>query len=307
MSLKINGYLCNPMSQQIEPLLREQYPDMRFIQRILGGQIEPSGSFKLHLGSGVTLHVYDLITDTLSSDPEDKAYLNYFPVEDGKYYLQLSFFPERNLKEMEENYRTLQLVFHPAFFDLWPQDILLQKQPFRFDRTAEQAFNLPATCYEPLLYLMGQGNEQEPDFFDVLRCQESALHLLRHALGAFLKTDEASQLPACRFLNNSSERDKMMEAHRIILENLEHPMTIRELSRQVGINECYLKKGFKATFGKTIHEFQQAKRIEKAKSLLLQGKYPVNEVAFIMGFGSASHFSSTFKKIAGMKPCELLS
>lgn len=295
------------MMQQTETLFLEKYPDMRFIQRILGRQIEPSGSFRLHLGTGITLHIYDIITDTLPSDPEEKAYLNYFPVEDGKYYLQLSFFPERNLKETEENYRMLQLVFHPAFFDLWPRDMLLQKQPFRFDRTAEQAFNLPATCYEPLHYLTRQSNEHEPDLFDVLRCQESALHLFRHSLDAFLKTDEASQLPACRFLDNSSERDKMMEAYRIILDNLENPMTIRELSRQVGINECYLKKGFKATFGKTIHEFQQIKRIEKAKDLLLQGKYPINEVAFMMGFGSPSHFSSTFKKIAGMKPCELLS
>lgn len=295
------------MLQHTERIFLDKYPDPTFVRRILGGQVELSGAFKLFIGEGITLHSYDLIPDTLPDSPDEKTYLNYFPVADEKYYLQLTFFQERNLTASEENYRVLQLVFHPVFFDQWPQEILLKKQPFRFDRSAEQAISLPTSCYEPINHLMLQSLETNQDFFDMLRCQETALFLLRRSLEAFLKTDEASQLPACRFLDNSSERDKVIEAHRIILANLENPMTIRELSRQVGINECYLKKGFKATFGKTIHEFQQVKRIEKAKELLMKGNHPISEVAFMMGFGSASHFSSTFKKIAGMKPCELLA
>ena len=68
-----------------------------------------------------------------------------------------------------------------------------------------------------------------------------------------------------------------------------------------------LKKGFKAMFGKTIHEYLQYQRIERAKELVQQKNLTVNEVAFRLGFGSASHFSTSFKKIAGIKPCELLS
>ena len=97
-----------------------------------------------------------------------------------------------------------------------------------------------------------------------------------------------------------------MLAEQIIMNSLDQPLTIKELSKQVGMNECYLKKGFKAMFQKTIHEYQQHQRIEHSKNLLLQGGLSVNEVAFKMGYNSASHFSTTFKKIVGMKPCDVL-
>jgi len=287
--------------------LTEKQPDLLFIKRILGQEAVLLSQSTEVLSAGIQRSCYDIIADTLPADPEEKTYLHFFPVEDGNYYLRLIFFPERNLKLSAENYRILQLLFQPEFFMQWPRELLIRKQPFRFDRSTEQVFDLPPSCYEPIHHLLQLPRDAEPPgLSEMLQRQESALLLLRMALDAFLAPDDANQLPACSFLNNSRERDKVMEAHDLILKNLEHPMTIRELARQVGINECYLKKGFKATFGKTIHEFQQVKRIEKAKALLKLGKHSINEVAFMMGFGSPSHFSSSFKKIAGMKPCELL-
>jgi AraC-like DNA-binding protein len=97
-----------------------------------------------------------------------------------------------------------------------------------------------------------------------------------------------------------------MEARRVIEENLDQPLTIKELSRRVAMNECYLKKGFKALVGKTLHEYQQELRIGKAKQLLKQPGYSVSDVANALGYSSISHFSTAFKKATGMKPCELL-
>ena len=73
------------------------------------------------------------------------------------------------------------------------------------------------------------------------------------------------------------------------------------------MNECYLKKGFKALTGKTIHEYTQDLRINKAKEMLQQQGLSVSDVANTLGFSSISHFSTAFKKATGMKPCELLS
>ena len=75
-------------------------------------------------------------------------------------------------------------------------------------------------------------------------------------------------MPTCRFLAYESERDKVMEARNIIELQLDRPITIRELSRKVAMNECYLKKGFKALTGRTINDYQQELRIAKAKELL---------------------------------------
>jgi AraC-like DNA-binding protein len=98
-----------------------------------------------------------------------------------------------------------------------------------------------------------------------------------------------------------------MEARRVVEMHFDNPLTIKELSRKVAMNECYLKKGFKALTGKTIHEYTQDLRISKAKEMLQQQGLSVSDVANTLGFSSISHFSTAFKKATGMKPCELLS
>lgn len=279
-------------------------PKAEFLQRFLGDNTVTADMQSTDISTGIQLHYADVLLCPSQDAPEEMAYLNFYPVEDGNYYLQLSFLPEGNIKD-DESYRVAQLVFHPSFFNQWPQGVICGKQPFRFDRCTEQAFTLNTTCKESLELLL-RNNPDQTDFIQSLRRQEAAIGLLRYALEAFMVPDEANKLPACSFLNNSSERDKVLDTQRIIMEHLDQPLTIRELSREVGMNECYLKKGFKAMFGKTIHEYQQFQRIQRSKELLLQGSYSINEVAFKMGFGSPSHFSTSFKKIAGMKPCELL-
>lgn len=297
-------YLCKPMKPTNCSDTQMRRPKAEFLQRFLGDDAITAAAQSTAISSGILLHYADVLLCPAEDEPEEMAYLHFYPVADGNYYLQLSFLPECNNKA-DESYRVAQLVFQPLFFSQWPQGMLCGKQPFRFDRCAEQAFTLNAASRE-LLETLFKGDTEKDDFIQSLRRQEAAIGLLRYALEAFLVPDEANKLPACSFLTNNSERDKVLEAQRIIMESLDHPLTIRELSREVGMNECYLKKGFKAMLGKTIHEYQQFQRIERSKELLLQGNYSINEVAFKMGFGSASHFSTSFKKIAGMKPCELL-
>jgi len=82
----------------------------------------------------------------------------------------------------------------------------------------------------------------------------------------------------------------------MMLQHLDEPLTIRELSRKVAMNECYLKKGFKEIFGTTIYDYFQRERMEKARQLLYEQGLSVSEVASRMGYSSISHFSTAFKK-----------
>lgn len=110
----------------------------------------------------------------------------------------------------------------------------------------------------------------------------------------------------CKFLANEADRDKIIKARAILLENLSEPITIKELSRKVAINECYLKKGFKEMFGATIFDFYQSQRMEHARYLLYEKGLSVTDVSMMLGYSSISHFSTAFKKHTGLKPCELL-
>ena len=110
----------------------------------------------------------------------------------------------------------------------------------------------------------------------------------------------------CKFLANEADREKITKAREILIQHIGEPITIKELSRKVAINECYLKKGFKEMFGSTIFDFYQSQRMEHAKYLLYEKGLSVTEVSMMLGYSSISHFSTAFKKHTGLKPCELL-
>lgn len=129
--------------------------------------------------------------------------------------------------------------------------------------------------------------------------------LLLYSFDSFTGNQE-EQVFQCKFLATETEREKIMLARDILIEKIGEPLTIKALSRKVAINECYLKKGFKELFGQTIFDFYQSQRMEHAKYLLYIKGLTVTDVSDKLGYSSISHFSTAFKKLTGLKPCELL-
>lgn len=129
--------------------------------------------------------------------------------------------------------------------------------------------------------------------------------LLLYSLDCMLGEKDINEF-SCKFLANEADREKIAKAREILIQHIGEPITIKELSRKVAINECYLKKGFKEMFGTTIFEFYQGQRMEHARYLLYEKGLSVTEVSLLLGYSSISHFSTAFKKHTGLKPCELL-
>jgi len=237
------------------------------------------------------------------NDPEDQGMLYLFPIDDGRFCLQLCYiqYPENASSDP----LVTSLKFLPAFFDQYPAEVLMEHQSFRFDQTSEQQFALCSQT-ELLLGQLQQGSKLMA-LMRSLQQTETAMHLLRRALECITVPFTVCPVPACRFLAYESERDKIQEARNILDQHLDQPHTIKELARKVAMNECYLKKGFKTLVGKTIHEYQQELRINKARELLQQEGRSVTDVSNTLGFSSISHFSTVFKRVTGLKPCELLT
>ncbi len=243
------------------------------------------------------------VTGSAESISDDRGMLYLFPIEDGRFCLQLCFWQSDESSSGRAIVNSLR--FSPSFFDQYPVETLMANQPFRFDQTTEQQFSV---CAKTRMYLtqLHQTDKTTP-FIRSLRQTETATHLLRIALECITIPFNECQVPACRFLAYESEREKIKEACQVLEQNLDKPLTIPELAKKVAINECYLKKGFKALVGKTVHDYHQDLRIAKAKELLKGQGLTVTEVAHTLGYSSISHFSTAFKRVTGMKPCELLS
>ncbi len=235
--------------------------------------------------------------------PDDKGTLYLYPIDDNSYCLHLCYLEYS--EDADGPAAVYQIRFLPDFFKQYPESVLSANQPFRFDRTTEQQFSVCAQA-RTLLRQLEQEVKTSP-FVQSLHRSDAAMGLLRRALECIAAPFTTCQVPACRFLVYEGEREKIVAAMQIIQDNIDRTHTIKELSRLVAMNECYLKKGFKALAGKTIHEYQQGLRIARAKVLLQQEGMSVTDVANTLGYSSISHFSTAFKRQTGLKPCELLA
>ena len=159
-------------------------------------------------------------------------------------------------------------------------------------------------CGKTRMLLEGLLNHNYSDSLENIFVNAQTQMLLLNTLDCM--DDKELNVINCKFLSNEADRDKVIKAREVLLEHIGEPITIKQLSRKVAMNECYLKKGFKEMFGTTIFDFYQSQRMEHAKYLLYEKGLTVTEVSDILGYSSISHFSTAFKKHTGLKPCELL-
>jgi AraC-like DNA-binding protein len=97
-------------------------------------------------------------------------------------------------------------------------------------------------------------------------------------------------------------RKRVQRALAIIKENLAQPPGLEELGRRVGCSHFYLSRIFTQEVGKTISVTLRDLRMERAASLLREGRVNVTETALEVGYSSVSHFSSAFREVIGCCP-----
>jgi len=98
----------------------------------------------------------------------------------------------------------------------------------------------------------------------------------------------------CRLLDDARAR---------LLHDLSVPPTIAQLAREIGMNQCKLKKAFKEYFGTTIYAMFQHERMSCAKRLLRSNT--VTETATLLGYSNISHFSAAFSNQFGYLPSQV--
>ncbi len=93
-------------------------------------------------------------------------------------------------------------------------------------------------------------------------------------------------------------------------ENLEYHWQeaphIEEICEDTGMTESQFKKSFKKIFGSSPYRHYQNYRMQRAKELLLTGRYTVSEVSFMLGYSDLTKFSKTFKKCLGLLPSQYI-
>ena len=97
-------------------------------------------------------------------------------------------------------------------------------------------------------------------------------------------------------------REQMQTACRYIENNLLQLPSFREIALSAGVCDTTLKIAFKYFYGKTVFGYLNECRMHKACELLKNPSYSISDVAFLVGYKHASHFSMTFKQVYGISP-----
>lgn len=128
---------------------------------------------------------------------------------------------------------------------------------------------------------------------------EHALNLLLAAL--LLRATDRDAVPGSR----STERMPPWQVRRVcdyMADRLTENVRLADLAALVGISSFHFVRAFKGATGHTPHQWFMARRIERAKELMADPGRSVTDIALAVGFSSLGHFSSTFRRVAGLAP-----
>lgn len=87
---------------------------------------------------------------------------------------------------------------------------------------------------------------------------------------------------------------------------LDRPLQLAELAEVVGMSQYHFCRLFKQSMGIAPYQYVLQQRMQRAKELLLQGRYTIAEVALLVGCADQSRFARHFKKHFGIAPRLLL-
>jgi AraC family transcriptional regulator len=87
-----------------------------------------------------------------------------------------------------------------------------------------------------------------------------------------------------------------------VAAHLDAPLALQQLAVLAGMDVFRFGRAFKQSTGVSPHRYVLEARIGRAKVLLGERALSVTEVALATGFATPSHFSVTFRRLAGVTP-----
>jgi YesN/AraC family two-component response regulator len=94
----------------------------------------------------------------------------------------------------------------------------------------------------------------------------------------------------------------LKQSLKYINDNINEKIKISDLANQTRWESQHFNRLFTQYIGSTPYKYIMDKKIEKAKTLLIETKIPIVQLSFDLGFKSHSNFCSIFKKVTGKTP-----
>ena len=91
-----------------------------------------------------------------------------------------------------------------------------------------------------------------------------------------------------------------------IKHNLFLPLSVQEVAAHINLSSSHFSKLFLKEIGVSPSDYIEALKMKEAISMLKSGQYKILEVAEVLGYCSASHFTKRFHIYYGISPKKML-
>ncbi len=98
-----------------------------------------------------------------------------------------------------------------------------------------------------------------------------------------------------------SESDIIQNALNYIEDNLDKPIQLSDVARQIGVSEPYLSSFFKSSMNENFIPYVNRQKMKRARQLFAEGRM-VYQVSELLGYENTTYFSKVFKRVEGMTP-----
>lgn len=113
---------------------------------------------------------------------------------------------------------------------------------------------------------------------------------------------ECATLPMKHRKKIKDYESSVHNAESYIRENLQMPLRVKDIARQVHMSPSHFSRVFKEETEMSPYEYVLSARLEAAKQYLTETNWSVEQIAFRIGFNSESNFIYFFTSNAGVSP-----
>lgn len=104
---------------------------------------------------------------------------------------------------------------------------------------------------------------------------------------------------------SKADEEFMRKLDEWIMSHLEQiDLSVDDMADAMCMSSSNLFRKLKAIIGKNPNEYLRVKRLKRAAELLRENRYSIADIAIIVGFRSATYFSTCFKKQFGISPVD---
>lgn len=129
-----------------------------------------------------------------------------------------------------------------------------------------------------------------------MRLYELLISLMRDAGGG------RSLWPDGRYPAAALKDENIRGTLSLIEEHLERRLSVSDLAERCGYSENYFRSYFKERVGMSPNHYISARKIARAKELMLCSNLNVTQIAQRLGYQSIHYFSRQFRKATGLAP-----